>query len=274
MAPSVLHERLPVAPWIAEHALRLPGTKPIDPADWLQRDETFPAQMALRDSLIADRATEVHALLPGAEDAAAETLETVLAHLHEAAGYARTTGDVIRPDGVCVSLAGPPLATAGRLVQEDLCLMQKPKDADEHLLAGAVLCFPSNWTLAQKLGMGLARIHRPVERYDANLALRVQRMLDVLRPETPLMRANLLISRRPELFSPLSEFVRHQPAPGEGRFVRVERQTLLRLPRTRAIVFSIHTYVLAFDALTAEQRARLAGIRPDAFTSASRAAAS
>ena len=31
----------------------------------------------------------------------------------------------------------------------------------------------------------------------------------------------------------------------EGPYYRTERQTLLRLPRTRAVVFAIHTYVLA-----------------------------
>ena len=60
--PPILHDRLPVAPWMAEHTLRLPGTTPIDPADWLQRDEVFAEQMAYRDALIAEREAEVHAL--------------------------------------------------------------------------------------------------------------------------------------------------------------------------------------------------------------------
>ena len=53
---AILQERLPVAPWMAEHTLRLPGHRdPIEPADWLQRDEAFAAQMAYRDRLIAER---------------------------------------------------------------------------------------------------------------------------------------------------------------------------------------------------------------------------
>jgi hypothetical protein len=38
-------------------------------------------------------------------------------------------------------------------------------------------------------------------------------------------------------------------------YLRSERQCLLRLPKTRAIVFSIHTYVLPVTALSPEQRA-------------------
>lgn len=263
--PEILNPRLPIAPWMAGHTLRLPGTTPIDPADWLQRDEVFAEQMAWRDALIAGRGPEVHALLPGAEPAAEELLGAVLAHLEGVPGYRRTGAAMRRPDGVLVPLDGPPLLTAGRLVQEDLCLLEKAEGAAEHRLTGAILCFPSNWTLAEKLGHGLSRIHRPVEPYDETLARRVQRMFDTIRPEAPVMRANLLIYGAGDLWNPRREFERHRPPPGEGRFVRVERQTMLRLPLTRAVVFSIHTYMVEPVALTPEQREKLDEARPGAF---------
>ena len=62
-----------------------------------------------------------------------------------------------------VPLDGPPLIAAGRLVQEDLCLLEKPEAAAEHVLTGAILCFPSNWTLAAEAGQG-ARAHPPAGR--------------------------------------------------------------------------------------------------------------
>ena len=157
-----------MAPWMAEHTLRLPGTVPIAPADWLQRDEVFAEQMAYRDRLIAERPG------CGARDgrercrpAAEELLALVLAHLDGVRGTRASGGAMRRPDGVAVPLDGPPLVAAGRLVQEDLCVLEKPEGGDEHVLTGAILCFPSNWTLAEKFGRGLARIHLPVERYDA-----------------------------------------------------------------------------------------------------------
>ncbi len=262
---AILQDRLPVAPWMAEHTLRLPGTVPIAPADWLQRDEAFAGQMALRDRLIAERPGDVHAMAAGARPAAEELCALVLAHLAEAPGYARDGDALQRPDGVAVPLAGPPLLVAGRLVQEDLLILEKPEGAAEHVLTAAVLCFPSNWTLAQKFGKALARIHLPVERYDETLARRVQRLFDALRPEAPLMRANLLLYADPSLFNAREEFDRHAPAPGAARYLRVERQVLLRLPVTRAVVFSIHTYMVRPDALTPEQRARLDEVRPGAF---------
>ncbi len=266
--PDIEQTHLPVAPWMVAHMLRLPGTAPIAPADWLQSDEVYASQMALRDRLIAEREADVHALLPGAEAAARELLATVLAHLDGAHGYARVDGAVRRPDGVTVPLEGPPLIVAGRLVQEDLCLLEKADGADEHVLTGAILCFPSNWTLSEKLGRSLARIHLPVDRYDETVARRVQRLFDLLRPEAPLIRANLLLYSKTDLYNPRHEFDRHRPDPGTASHVRVERQTILRLPVTRAVVFSIHTYMVAASALNAEQTAKLAELRPGAFASA------
>jgi hypothetical protein len=263
--PEILHGRLPLAPWMEPHRLRLPGTAPIRPEEWLVRDEVFAEQMAYRDALVAEREAQVHAVLPEGAAAAEETLETVLAHLAEAPGYVREVRGIRRPDGVLVPLDGPPLLTAGRLVQEDFCLMERKADEAEHRLTGAVLCFPSNWTLAQKLGMPLGRIHLPVHRYDADVAKRVQRLFDLVRPEAPLMRANLLVYGASDLFNPRVEFARHEPPSGTGRFVRVERQVLLRLPRSRAVVFSIHTFMVGLDALSAEQRDALSSARPGAF---------
>jgi len=263
--PEILHRSLPVAPWMAEHLLRLPGTTPIAPADWLQRDEVYAEQMAYRDALIAAREPEVHALLPGAEPAAEELLALVLAQLEGVPGHVRSLGAMRRPDGVAVPLDGPPLLTAGRLVQEDLCLLEKAEGEAEHRLTGAILCFPSNWTLAQKLGKPLLRIHAPVEHYDETVARRVQRLFDAVRPETPLMRANLISYAHAELHSPRVEFDRHRPGEGEIRFARVERQVLLRLPVTRAVVFSIHTYLIRPEALGEAQRDALLALRPEFF---------
>jgi hypothetical protein len=253
---------------MADHALRLPGTAPIDPADWLQRDEVFARQMAERDRLIADHRDAVHAMPEAARPAADELLALILAHLAAVPGYAREGDGIRRPDGVLVPLDGPPLVVAGRLVQEDLVILERAEPEPEHRLTAAVLCFPSNWTLAQKLGLPLARIHLPVAAYDQTLAKRVQRLFDAIRPEAPLMRANLLPYAHGRLHSPRSELDRHTPAPGEVRFVRVERQTLLSLPRTRAVVFSIHIYQVPLAAITGEERDRLRAVRPHWFAPA------
>jgi hypothetical protein len=146
-----------------------------------------------------------------------------------------------------------PLLTLGRLVQEDLCLLEAR--GAEHVLTGAVLCFPASWTLSQKIGRPLAGIHVPVAGYAGDLARRVQRLFDAIRPEQPLMRFNALLYADPTLHQPRrEEEVRTRPPASEKVFLRSERQCLLRLPVTGAVLFSIHTFVVRVADLTADQR--------------------
>ncbi|TGD65086.1 DUF3445 domain-containing protein [Tabrizicola sp. WMC-M-20] len=253
---EVLQPSLPFAPWADARTRRLPGIVPLDMADWLRVDEVYAGQMALRDRLLATREAEVVGQMSIATQAIEEMYEYVLARLP--AGFERLGDTVVRPDGVAVALdAGRPLQTLGRLVQEDLCLMQ-PDGAGQHMLTAAVLCFPAGWNLAEKLGRPLLRMHQPVPGYTEDMARRVQRLMDAVRVEAPLWRANAHHSRAP-LFNPLSEEApKDTVAQGDMPYIRSERQCLIRLPVSRAVLFSIHTYLVRLEDLTAEQAAALA----------------
>ncbi|MFM2356325.1 MAG: hypothetical protein RLZZ528_2061 [Pseudomonadota bacterium] len=251
-----LQKSLPFAPFEDARTRRLPGTLPLDPSDWLRVDDAYAGQMALRDRLVGTRAGEVIAALPGSEAAVAEMYGKILREELPRLGFRRDGETVIRPDGVSVALdPGAPLRTLARLVQEDLCLMQ-PGDMGEHVLTAATLCFPAGWTLAEKIGRPLMRIHAPVAKYSEDVGKRVQRLFDAIRPETPMWRANAHRSRAP-LFNPLPEDFPKDMAEVEMPWIRSERQCLLRLPESGAVVFSIHTYVVAVSDLTADQSAAL-----------------
>lgn len=251
----ILQDRLPLFPWANPATRRLPGIQPVQGRDWLRVDEAYAGQMALRDRLIAGQPEVVHATLPQARPAAEELYDTVLDWLRHEPGFNLTASEVTRPDGVTVPLnPAEPLLTLGRLVQQDLCLMEST--GAEYDLTAAVLCFPASWTLAQKIGRPMTGIHQPVEIYDAALAARVHRLLSAIRPEQPLWRMN---------FFTYDDFMLHHPrVEGDWRrqptgksYVRCERQTLLRLPRTEAVLFAIHTIVVDANQLGAEDYAAL-----------------
>ncbi|MDP5215896.1 DUF3445 domain-containing protein [Ruegeria sp. 2205SS24-7] len=218
----------------------LPGIAPLRIEDWLIRDEVFAGQMARREELLADRRAKVLALDESARPAAEELLDLVLRLAYPQAG-----SHVMRPDGVSVFIdRSDPMGTLGRLVQEDLCLLQK--QCEEHVLTGAVLCFPASWLLAEKYQRPLIAIHEPVASYDGGIAKRVQRLFDGVQPERPLWRFNALWYADPELHQPRSAAARREtPEATVADYLRSERQCILRLPTTGAVVFSIHTYVLA-----------------------------
>ncbi|MCC5992508.1 MAG: DUF3445 domain-containing protein [Rhodobacteraceae bacterium] len=253
----IVNAALPYAPWMTPAGQRLPGVMPLDMAEWLFIDDAYGAQMAERARLLAEISQRVVACQPQAAAAARELLARVLADL-PGLGFEVTQSYVTRPDGVQVQPdPARPLWSLGHLLQADFCILQKPQDAAEHVLTAAILCFPSSWTLSEKLGRPLLRIHAPVDSYDAQMGARVQRMFDRIRPEQPLWRANLLRYANPDLYQPRREFApkdkRH-----DGVYIRSERQVLLRLPQSGAVVFSIHTAQVHYDALTPEQRAVLA----------------
>lgn len=253
----ILQSEFQDPPWSFLSGQRLPGIGPVDTTDWLRVDEAYTAQMALRDHLLAVAPDQVHAMLDTARPAALETLEVALPLLPRIGGFSMQDGEVRRPDGISVAIdRAKPLITLGRLVQEDICLLEM--SGDEYILTGAVLCFPASWRLNEKLAHPMSRIHLPVSEYDDRLTRKVQRMLQGLPTGMVIRRANCLDSYDFRLFQPRSEADRRTHPGSEARYIRTERQCFLKLPKTHAIVFSIHTCVVAQDSLPASERAAVA----------------
>ncbi|MEM7544591.1 MAG: DUF3445 domain-containing protein [Pseudomonadota bacterium] len=246
----------PYAPFLSD---RLPGMAPLAMGDWLQRDEAFAPQMAYRDRLVAER-SEIVLAGEGCRGSG-ELVDMICANLAAYdPDYVVGTDHVIRPDGVRVVLdPARPFATLARLVQEDLLILHRPDGAEEHILTGAALLFPSRWSLQEKMGQPLVAIHRHVPAYDDGIAPRVQRLFDALRPDRPLVRANWLVHPTPELHQPRrtsSERKHHERANGQY-WLRVERQSIMRLPRSDVVVFSVKTVVTPVTALSPAHRAGL-----------------
>ena len=247
----VLQNRLRFAPWMQEQSRRLPGIMPLDMADWLQVDEAYAGQLALKAHLLATCPDVVHQLPEVARPAAEELLELVLDQLRGMDGFA-VAKLVTCPDGRVVEVdRANPLITLSQLIQEDLIIMMQ--GGDEHVLAAGLLCFPASWSLREKLGRALVSIHIPVHEYTPDLAKRVQRLFDAIRVGRPLWRANALLYQDPQLHQPRSEHERRPGKGGDTPYVRSEKQSLIRLPETQAVVFSIHTTVINRRDLTPEQ---------------------
>lgn len=254
----ILNVPLPLAPWRDPLLNRLPGLKPVPLDDWLWRDDMFLRQMARRDELLKTARDEVYQISDNALAGAKELLDLLIEELSAQAGYTLNGETMIRPDGIEVALNhDEPLLTAARLVQEDLLLLRKSDEA--YRLAGGVLCFPAFWSLREKVVRTIFDMHAPVAEYGVGLNRRVERILDSLQPGQILMRANRLVYSDPDLHQPAREGSKRHVDSTSQLYVRVERQTLRRLPKTEAIVFAIHTFVTPFDKLEPADRKLLLG---------------
>lgn len=245
------------APYADGHKPFSIGLAPLDLAAWIEPDDRLLADLAEKDRLLAERRAVVFAAEPYTGDAQREVLALLVAHLPD------RFPDVwrVEPDGT-VTIAGgrridpaaepeAPLVTAARLVQEDLLVMRRGPDGWR--LAAAALCFPSAWSLGEKFGASLDGLHERVPGYPGAMAARMGRIFDSLRPEQPVWRLNWSLFPDDRLHHPESK---GRPRAWFGSdddlaaavFVRVERQTLRRLPGSGDLLFTVRIHV---DPLTA-----------------------
>lgn len=212
------------------------GLRPLDVSRWIEVDEHRQSELDLKRELLADHYDVVVATDPLALSASVELLDEV--HL-----WLRT----FRPD---VEL-GPalahdhPVVAAARLVQEDLCVLVH---SDTWRLGAACVCFPSRWDLSSKIGRALDEIHGPVPLYEEHLSGPTNSLFDRLSAQRSFWRLNWTLVDSPQLHQPTVVQRGHQGDLDQWYF-RVERQTLRRLERSGAVVFTIRSYVASVREL-------------------------
>jgi hypothetical protein len=152
--------------------------------------------------------------------------------------------------------AWPALQAAALLVPEDLVVLVRRRGS--WVLGAGVVCFPSHWSLPDKLGQTMTALHAPVPGYRDELAPRVDRFLDRLHPGRPVGRRNWTIHASGELHAP-RPVVTDALAPGE-HWLRSEQQRLVALSPRVGILFTIRTQQVRLDTLhgQAAPAARLA----------------
>ena len=234
------------------------GLTPQSEAEWLAPDASLHEILAEKRKLLATRHEWVFRALHEASAASVELLQLLAGHL------ARRFPGLYRLDGVGLfNGAGNetwdidvpplhPLDVAGRLVAEDLCLLQASDEG--YRLIGASLCFPNRWQLEEKIGQPLDSIHAPVPGFAPALQRPVAHFFAALKPGRILARVNWGIADDPTLFQPVSRnadaAITAENA-ATALYLRVERQTLRRLPQSEAVLFTIRTEITPLDRVIA-----------------------
>lgn len=235
------------------------GLKPLELRDWIEIDGHLEAYLSEKARLYATIPELVFVEEAGTRDAQREVLDLLSTHLTSefpricpgerernlvAAGLQRVAA---------VDAGEAPLRTASLLVQEDLILMRKGENGWR--LAAGSLCFPSSWSLTEKFGRPLQDIHTPVPGFGRGTrnADLITRMFDNLQGQG-VMRWNWSLQANADLYHPLSNDQRNERAqkrPSKfagdenfaSAFIRVERQTLRKLPKSGDILFTIRIYL-------------------------------
>ena len=235
------------------------GLAQLDEAQWLEEDENLSRYLDEKLSLYKSLPDKVLVEDEDTHEAQSEVLSLIQSHLlkHFPTFYQRI-GNVMRVAGQRdVRLDDEtlsPLAIAGLLVQEDLVLMRKAPEGWR--LVAASLCFPSAWNLLEKFKRPLHEIHAPVPDFGEgtrNAGL-IERMFDNLNPARSVLRWNWSLYGDDKLYHPLSDNgMKRRFGEGDditGRVtLRLERQTLRKLPQSGDILFTIRIYLDPLEAL-------------------------
>lgn len=236
-APASLLELFPDAAF--RHRMRFqPGTF----ADFFGRTPDHEALLAQRRHWLADDASAYAGALPEGG-----------ALLDEAVPLLRSA-EVLDADCPSLLPAEPreKVEALGRCLEPDFMLLC-PDDSGAFRLVAGCVCFPSSWSLAEKMGHPLEFIHGVVPELNAQLGRSIHAFLAKLPPGEAWQRSNWGLSRSPELNQHPSRRVRRLDATValDEVWLRVEHQVLVRLPETGGVLFGIR---LANHPLAAVQR--------------------
>jgi dimethylamine monooxygenase subunit A len=231
------------------------GLTQIAPESWIETDGDLGRYLAEKDRLLGEDRAAVFQALDGSELAQAETLDTLVAHLldEHAAVYSRHGNTLTLLDRtIAVDAPEAPLLIAGSLVADDLVILEHC-DGGWRVTAGYV-AFPSSWSLKEKAGKTIGEIHDPVPDFEPgsrNDGL-ITRMFDRIAPGRVVERFNWSIYPEADLDWPPEKGARlaRKSFDPTSNFVRVERQTLRKLPETGAMLFTIRIYQDPIAAVT------------------------
>ncbi|KAK6076036.1 hypothetical protein SCUP234_07536 [Seiridium cupressi] len=237
------------------------GLRAIPHQDWIQLDNHFPKYHADKAQRIVERGSKCCGTAPEAYPAALELLQELADYLPNRypTMYERTANGIVNLwsgesfDITERPLKEDPMCMAGRLTQDDLALMIEKPDGEYYLLAGSIL-LAGFWRLEDKFGMRMSEIHTSgdVPQFKEKLESSMMKFFSRLNCEELYARNNYFIQVDDSLAWSWSIGGEDSTGLGwqtaeknraiEHHWFRSERQSLRRLPKTGAIVFTIRTY--------------------------------
>ena len=225
----------PYLPFLDGPASLAPGLKPIPTESLIAPDTEAEAWLPEKRQIMRERRAEVFfANLPDA--ALAEASALVTGHLPPSEEDWPTM-----------------LEAAAARVSDDLCLLQRGADGLWRLEAASLVA-PTFWRLSEKAGQPLGGLHDPVPGANPGLVSRIARMFDALRPGQVLERFNWTVQAGSDRFTPSAAPLKGLAAATpeadalDVLHLRVERQTVSKLPASGLLLFTIR---IAVDPLRA-----------------------
>lgn len=245
-------------PFIKDKKFLYMGLNRLDERTWFEPDNEWTEFFEHKLAVMEQRREQCLQTLPSAIGAEQELQRRMLANLavnHASVFDVADNTVTHRASGAVIDVGSDhtSIRQSSLLVQDDLCLMQESPEG--YRLTAASLCSPSYWHLEEKIGQTLDEIHQPLPGYAEGLSDSMNRFFARMKTGKPVWRGNWSIVAHPGLMQRLDT-----PTPGnietDPLWFRVERQTLLRLPDTGAICFTIRIHRYPLETVISQPEAR------------------
>jgi hypothetical protein len=249
------------------------GLAPVRNSDWIQFSPRHADNMREKRSRLSTQPDRYYRTLPESLTAQRELRERVIAHLvtDHADRYA-LAGSMLTScyESLAWHLDDPdvePLRQLSDVIEEDFMLLQELEGVMR--ITASANAYSSSGRLVSAVGQTVHWAHIPVPTLSEKLGGRIDRVLSSVHEDTPCERFNWQVTPMASLFFPddphrananamhavHDALCREPGSAGELLSIRVERQTLSRLPASRAVAFSLHTYSDPLSVLAADPQA-------------------
>ncbi|KAK9461371.1 uncharacterized protein V1516DRAFT_675773 [Lipomyces oligophaga] len=236
----------------------------LDINHWLDMDKWYLRYITERMDIIRRTGDTYCACLPDGVDAAEELLDMVVDHMttRYPSLFVRTaTGvdNLITKEHINLTrpLVEPALHLVARIAKEDFYLVKRRPDGKHYLVAAVVPAPGGFFGVKDKVGKHIDQIHTEVPYYEEKLKVSMERWFGRMTASDPVERASWFICWDHELLCnsiySLSDGEKVDPNTDFTKFnVRVCAQTLRRLPKTQAIIFSNHPIFYSIEEMKDE----------------------
>ena len=232
----------------------------LEPDWWIELESTYRSRIKQRKSLFEQDAKSVLAYLPGSELACRELMQMVLQyvtyrypHYFSLTGTNSRYGNRSRRTVFHNKILGTsadvnsihPLHILLEHIPEDFVLMLRDPATGQYQFRAGVICSSLGWNLGSVFGLPLADIHQHVPHYATKMRFSMDRFFSKLACDKPIQRGSWGFEVDEPLYmapgDPLENVFKTKQAPeldASRIHLRVDRQTLRRLPLSSGIVFN------------------------------------
>lgn len=271
------HEYFASAPHFRPYRWAAPefqvGLQPIKFRDWLLIDNDYAEFMRVKRLRLSSSPELFYRTLPESLNAQRELRHMVTEHLlEEHAALFSISNGILTCAADCRSWdlgaeSIEPLRQLSEFVQEDFMLVEE-LDGRQTITA-ASNAYSSSGRLAASVGHNVRWAHEPVPDLTTIQGSRIDRILASVHVDAPCARFNWQLTPVASIFFPpdprsannaalkaVSARLSKDPSLAPSLLhMRVERQTLRRLPESGAVAFSIHTYSDPLSSLLGDSAA-------------------